>query len=402
MTARVVRPTGRGFLLLDSHPTGCAQSVADLWSQVRAADRSRGPVALIIGSSAGYGLAATLAGLARYGIRGVGVCYEKPWTDRRTASAGWYRTIATSQLAVHVGAHMEFVNADCFADATKTEVLDRITQRFGPVDYLIYSVAAPRRVDPVSGKTYRSVIKPIGQAYRTKTLVFGDDGAPLVREIEVPAAEGADVEETVKVMGGEDWARWIDALAERGLLRPGFQTVALSYIGSELTSAIYRKGTIGAAKTHLEQTATTLDARLTNGCGGRALISVNGAAVTQSSTAIPGIALYVGLLRGVMGAAMYSPIEQFVDLWDQLVGTTRLELDNHHQIRLDQRELAPDVQAEVAARWRAATSDTITEFADVDWFRDEVRRLYGFAVPGVDYDQGVDPHPAWPSAPMAL
>lgn len=369
-----------------------------MWSQVRAVDTSRNPVALIIGSSAGYGLAATIAGLARYGIRGVGVCYEKSWTDRRTASAGWYRTVATSQLAAHAGAHMEFVNADCFADATKTEVLDLITQRFGPVDYLIYSVAAPRRVDPVSGKTYRSVIKPIGQAYRTKTLVFDDDGAPLLREIEVPAAEGADVEETVQVMGGEDWARWIDALAERGLIRPGFQTVALSYVGSELTSAIYRKGTIGAAKTHLEQTARTLDTRLANTHGGRALISVNGAAVTQSSTAIPGIALYVGLLRGVMGAAMYSPIDQFVDLWDQLVGTTRMELDDHDQIRLDQRELAPDVQADVAARWRAATSDNIADLADVDWFRNEVRRLYGFAVPDVDYDQEVDPNPPWPSA----
>ncbi|MGH3831447.1 MAG: enoyl-[acyl-carrier-protein] reductase FabV [Pseudonocardiaceae bacterium] len=402
MTTRVIRPTGRGFLLLDSHPAGCAQSVADMWSQVRAADTHRNPVALIIGSSAGYGLAATIAGLARYGIRGVGVCYEKSWTDRRTATAGWYRTIETSQLAARAGTHMEFVNADCFADATKTEVLDLITQRFGAVDYLIYSVAAPRRVDPVSGKTYRSVIKPIGRAYRTKTLVFDDDGAPLLREIEVPAAEGADVEETVKVMGGEDWARWVDALAERDLLRPGFQTVALSYVGSELTSAIYRRGTIGAAKTHLEQTATTLGARLANNHGGRALISVNGAAVTQSSTAIPGIALYVGLLRGVMGKAMYSPIEQFMDLWDQLVGTTRLDRDDHDQIRLDQRELASDVQAEVTTRWRAATSDNITELADVDWFRDEVRRLYGFAVPGVDYDQEVDPNPPWPSAPMAL
>ncbi|MGH3718231.1 MAG: enoyl-[acyl-carrier-protein] reductase FabV [Pseudonocardiaceae bacterium] len=399
MTTRIIRPTGRGFLLLDSHPTGCARIVADMWSQVRAVDTHHRPVALIIGSSAGYGLAATIAGLARYGIRGVGVCYEKSWSARRTATAGWYRTVATSQLAAQAGTHMEFVNADCFADATKTEVLDLITQRFGPVDYLIYSVAAPRRTDPVSGHTYRSVIKPIGQAYRTKTLVFDDDGTPQLREIEVPAAATDDVEATVKVMGGEDWARWIDALEERGLIRPGFQTVALSYIGSELTSAIYRRGTIGAAKTHLEQTATILDARLVHSHGGRALISVNGAAVTQSSTAIPGIALYVGLLRGVMANTMYSPIGQFVDLWDQLVGTTRLELDDHGQIRLDRRELAGDVQADVTARWRAATPENIADLADVDWFRDEVRRLYGFAVPGVDYDQEVDPQPPWPSAP---
>lgn len=399
MTARIINPTGRGFLLLDSHPIGCARIVEDMWSQVRAADTHHHPVALIIGSSAGYGLAAAIAGLARYGICGVGVCYEKSWSARRTATAGWYRTIATSHMATKAGTHMDFVNADCFADATKVEVLNLIAQRFGPVDYLIYSVAAPRRTDPVSGNTYRSVIKPIGQAYRTKTLVFDDDGTPLLREIEIPAAEGDDVKATVKVMGGEDWARWVDAMEERGLIRPGFQTVALSYIGSELTSAIYRRGTIGAAKKHLEETATTLNAKLANGHGGRALISVNGAAVTQSATAIPGIALYVGLLRGVMGEAMYSPIGQFTDLWDQLAGTRQMELDDHDQIRLDRRELAGDVQADVTARWQAATPENITTIADVDWFRNEVRRLYGFAVPGVGYNHAVDPNLPWPTAP---
>ncbi|MGB6162881.1 MAG: enoyl-[acyl-carrier-protein] reductase FabV [Pseudonocardiaceae bacterium] len=397
MTTRIINPTGRGFLLLDSHPAGCAQIVADMWSQVSAVDTHHRPVALIIGSSAGYGLAATIVGLARYGICGVGVCYEKSWSARRTATAGWYRTIATSQLATKAGTRMEFVNADCFADATKTEVLNLIAQQFGPVDYLIYSVAAPRRADPVSGTTYRSVIKPIGQAYRTKTLVFDDDGTPLLREIEVPAADGDDVEETVKVMGGEDWARWIDVMRERRLIRPGFRTVALSYVGSELTSAIYRRGTIGAAKIHLEETATTLNVKLADEHGGRALISVNGAAVTQSATAIPGIALYLGLLRGVMGEAMYSPIGQFTDLWDQLAGTKQLELDDHGQIRLDQRELASDVQADVTARWQAATPHNIADLADIDWFRNEVRRLYGFAVPGVNYDQPVDPDLPWPT-----
>jgi enoyl-[acyl-carrier protein] reductase / trans-2-enoyl-CoA reductase (NAD+) len=397
MSTRVISPTGRGFLSLDSHPTGCARIVTDMWSHVRPVGAHHQPVALIIGSSAGYGLAATIAGLARYGVCGVGVCSEKPWSARRTATAGWYRTIATSQLATHAGTRMEFINADCFADATKTEVLNLIAQQFGPVDYLIYSVAAPRRVDPVSGDMYRSVIKPIGQMYRTKTLVFDDDDTPRLQDIEVPAAGSDEVTATVKVMGGEDWARWVDAMAQRGLIRPGFQTVALSYIGSDLTSAIYRRGTMGAAKIHLEQTATTLDVRLSNGHGGRALISVNGAAVTQSATAIPGISLYVGLLRGVMGEAMYSPIDQFTDLWDHLTGTQPMELDEHGQIRLDQRELAPDVQAEVMARWQAATSDNIADLADVDWFRNEVRRLYGFAVPGVDYDQAVDPQLPWPS-----
>ncbi|MGH3801067.1 MAG: enoyl-[acyl-carrier-protein] reductase FabV [Pseudonocardiaceae bacterium] len=399
MTTRVVRPTGRGFLLLDSHPTGCARIVADMWSQVPAVDTGnrRRPVALVIGSSAGYGLAATIVGLARYGICGVGLCYEKSWSVRRTATAGWYRTIATAGLAVKAGTRMEFVSADCFADATKTEVMDLIARRFGPVDYLIYSIASPRRTDPVTGNTYRSVIKPVGQAHHTKTLVFDNDGAPLLQEVEVPAATSDEVEATVKVMGGEDWARWIDAMDQYGLIRPGFQTVALSYIGSELTSAIYREGTIGVAKTHLEETARTLNAKLADSHGGRAATSVNGAAVTQSSTAIPGIALYIGLLHSVLGETMHSPISQFTELWDQLVGAKPMKFDDHDRIRIDRWELANDVQDAITARWKAAAPENITDIADVDWFRNEVRRLYGFAVPGVDYDEPLDPDLPWPT-----
>lgn len=368
-----------------------------MWSQVspvHTGDRRR-PVALVIGSSAGYGLAATIVGLARYGIRGVGLCYEKSWSTRRTATAGWYRTIATAQLALKAGTQMEFVNADCFADTTKTEVMDMIAQQFGPVDYLIYSVASPRRTDSVTGITYRSVIKPVRQAHHTKTLVFDGDGVPLLQEIEVPAAKSDEIEATVKVMGGEDWAGWIDAVEQYDLIRPGFQTVALSYIGSELTSTIYREGTIGIAKTHLEETARTLNAKLADSYGGRAVTSVNGAAVTQSSTVIPGIALYIGLLRDVMGDTMHSPISQLTDLWDQLAGIKSMEIDDHDRIRLDRWELANDVQVAVAARWNAATSENITDIADVDWFRNEVYRLYGFTVPGVDYDEPLDPNLPW-------
>lgn len=399
MTMRAIRPIGRGFLLLDSHPTGCARIVEDMWSQVPAIDAvaRRRPVALIIGSSAGYGLAATIVGLARYGISGVGLCHEKPCSTRRTATAGWYRTIATAHLAAKAGARMEFINADCFADATKTEVMDLIAQRFGPLEYLIYSVASPRRADPVTGNTCRSVIKPVGHAQHTKTLVFDDDGTPLLREIEVPAATSEDIEETVNVMGGEDWARWIDAVEASDAIRPGFQTVALSYIGSELTSAIYREGTIGLAKEHLEETARTLNTKLASSHGGRAVTSVNGAAVTQSSTVIPGIALYIGLLRGVLSDAMRSPVSQLAELWDQLAGPEPMKVDDHNRIRLDGWEFAGDVQAAVAARWQVATSENINDIADVTWFRNEVRRLYGFSVPGVDYDEILDPNLPWPT-----
>lgn len=202
-------------------------------------------------------------------------------------------------------------------------------------------------------------------------------------------------------MGGADWERWITFLADRSCSCGGFTTAALSYIGSPLTAAIYRQGTIGAAKAHLEATARTLDERLGKTVGGRAVTSVNAAAVTQSSTAIPGIALYTGLLRGVLGDTMVNPVGQLVELWDQLTGARPLDLDDEGRVRLDTWELVPAVQDAVAARWSTATSDTITELADLDWFSDEVHRLYGFSVPGVDYTAPVETDVPWP-VPTAL
>ncbi|GAA2664395.1 enoyl-[acyl-carrier-protein] reductase FabV [Streptomyces lunalinharesii] len=404
MTERVIdRPRSRGFLFLDSHPAGCRQLVSDMWEAVPAPATpppADGPVALVIGSSAGYGLAATLAGLKRAGIRGIGVCFEKPGSARRTATAGWYRTAATAELAREAGRDMVFLNGDAFSDALKEQVADLVAERFGgKLDHLIYSVAAPRRTDPETGTTYASVLQPIGAASRTRTLVFDGEGAPEVKEVRTAPATEEDIAQTVAVMGGADWERWIDHLAGRGLLAEGFSTAALSYIGSSLTEAIYRKGTIGAAKAHLEGTARTLDKRLSELVGGRAVTSVNGAAVTQSSTAIPGIALYVGLLRGVLGAQLVPPTAQLSELWDQLTGARPLDLDAEGRVRLDGWELTPQVQAAVAERWQRATTENIAELADLDWFHGEVHRLYGFAVPGVDYAAPVATEVAWPQEP---
>ncbi|MEV0561780.1 trans-2-enoyl-CoA reductase family protein [Dactylosporangium sp. NPDC050588] len=396
MAARVVSPTGRGFLLLDAHPVGCFRSVTDMVAQIPAPQGQPSKLtALIIGSSAGYGLAATLAGLVRHGLQGVGVAFERP-PGRRTATAGWYRTIATDAVAAEVGSDFTFVNADAFADTTKDEVLDLLQKRFGQVDVLVYSVAAPRRTDPRTGTTFQSVIKPLGQAHTTRTLEFDADGTATLRDVTAAPAGEQEAADTVQVMGGEDWSRWVTALQDRGMLRDGFRTVALSYIGSGLTSAIYRDGTIGAAKLHLERTAKELDERLA-GHGGRALTSVNGAAVTQASTAIPGIALYVSVLRAVLGDALQSPVEQSVQLWDQLTGAAPLDLDEQGRLRLDRWELDPAVQAAVAERWHAITPETIAEVADVDWFRAQFRGLYGFDVPGVDYAAPVDPDLEWPA-----
>ncbi|MEU6973960.1 enoyl-[acyl-carrier-protein] reductase FabV [Kitasatospora aureofaciens] len=400
MSERVLTPRHRGFLFLDSHPAGCTRLVEDMWQACPGAaelPEGDGPVALIIGSSAGYGLAAAVAGLKRAGIRGIAVSYEKAPSGRRTATAGWYRTVATADLARAAGRDLVFLNGDAFSDPMKDQVAELIEQRFGGrLDYLVHSVAAPRRTDPDTGTTYASVLKPIGRANRTRTLVFDDQGVPEVREVETGPAEGDDVEQTVAVMGGADWERWIDHLAGRGLLGEGFATAALSYIGSPLTAAIYRQGTIGAAKLHLEATARTLNERLGRAVGGRAVTSVNGAAVTQSSTAVPGIALYTGLLRGVLGEDMVPPVRQLACLWDQLTGAAPLVPDEEGRIRLDGWELADDVQAAVAERWEAATTETVAGLADLDWFRAEVRRLYGFSVPGVDYSAAVATDVPWP------
>lgn len=400
MSERVITPRSRGFLFLDSHPAGCARLVEDMWQAAPAPERAPdgAPVALVVGSSAGYGLAATIAGLARAGIRGIGVCFEKAPTERRTATAGWYRTAATAELARQHGHEMVFLNGDAFSDEMKDQVADLLRERFGRLDHLVYSVAAPRRTDPDTGAVHASVLKPIGEAYRTKTLVFDGDGTPEVKVVETPPAEGDDIAQTVAVMGGADWERWVDHLADRGLLADGFTTAALSYIGSPLTDGIYRQGTIGAAKSHLEATARTLNERLGKLVGGRAVTSVNGAAVTQSSTAIPGIALYVGLLRGALGEAMVPPIAQLADLWDQLTGARPLEVDEDGRVRLDAWELNSAVQAAVTERWETATTETISRLADLDWFHAEVQRLYGFAVPGIDYTAPTATQVPWPEA----
>ncbi|WP_406052531.1 enoyl-[acyl-carrier-protein] reductase FabV [Kribbella sp. NBC_00889] len=389
MSERVIKPLGRGFLFLDSHPAGCAQVVRDLAGQVerRAPERR---TALVIGSSSGYGLAATIAGLARYGIDGIGVSFEKAPTARRTATAGWYRTAETAVLAAEFGRDFRFINADAFADTTKDEVLGLIAERFGGVDHLIYSVAAPRRVDPRTEETFQSAIKAIGAPHTTKSLAY-EDGQPVLQEVGIEVATEDEIAQTVKVMGGEDWARWISALDERGLLKPGFTTVALTYIGSELTGPIYRQGSIGAAKADLEQTAVTLAKD-----GVKAMTSVNGAAVTQASSAIPGIGLYVSLLHKVLGKELQTPVQQSVALWDQLTGETPLDLDDEGRIRLDRWELADDVQAAVRAQWESATQDNIADVADTTWFLAEVRRLYGFDVPGSDYEAPTEVDVTWP------
>jgi enoyl-[acyl-carrier protein] reductase/trans-2-enoyl-CoA reductase (NAD+) len=401
MAPRVITPSGKGFILLDSHPVGCEHSVRDLAAavpQLPARDRARRPVALVIGSSAGYGLAITVAGMVRHGITGLGICRENA-PGRRTGTAGWYRTAATAGLATAVGSDFTFLNADAFSDETRDQAASVLAGRYGPVDYLIYSVAAPRRTDPDTGVTHSSVLKPVGHAAAMRTLSFSAQGEPALREVVIEPASPDEKAATVAVMGGADWERWVTALAARGLLAAGFRTVALTYIGSELTAPIYRQGTIGVAKMDLEATASTIT-KGRHGAG-QGWTCVFGAAVTQASTHIPGIALYISLLRAVLGDALQSPAEQAVQLWDQLTGTAPLDTDEDGRIRLDRWELDPAVQAEVARRWDAVTPDNIGELADTGWFRSQFRALYGFDIPGIDYTAEAETDIPWPGATQA-
>ncbi|MET7548382.1 enoyl-[acyl-carrier-protein] reductase FabV [Streptomyces sp. NPDC005246] len=397
MSLREIKPGNRGYLYVNSHPTGCKAVVDRMWQRTPEPPGDRpGPVALVIGSSAGYGLAATLVGLRAHRMRGLGIAFEAAATERRTAGAGWYRTARTAELAAESGADFTFLNGDAFSDGVKDEAADRLAAGFGKIDLLIYSIAAPRRTDPLTGEVHHSVIKPLGTDYRAKTLVF-EDGVPQIGELHLQAADAAERDATVQVMGGADWQMWIDALQSKGLLADGFQTVALSYVGSDITAPIYRAGTIGAAKQHLEDTARAINTQLKG--TGHAYTVVAGAAVTQASTAIPSIALYTSILHRVTGDSWQTTVDQAAALWNRLAGDAELDLDDQERIRLDDWEMNPGVQAAVRATWDQVDADTIATRAETGWFRDQVGQLYGWDVPGVDYGVAAETAVPWPVSP---
>ena len=348
----------------------------------------------MIGCSSGYGLAAAVAGIFGYQASVVGLCYERPATARRSASAGWYRT---GTLASRAGSQFEAVNGDCFDPAVRAAVLDRAAARLGQVDILIYSVAAPRRTDPATGQSYQSAVKPIGASYRARNLTYSAGKRRPCARRSSSRADAAEITSTVKVMGGEDWADWVTDLAGHGLAAPGFRTVALTYIGSDLTAPIYRQGTIGRAKDHLEATAGELRGGVLAGSGGTAMTSVNCAAVTQSSLAIPGISLYLSLLREVAGDDMESEVCQSVRLWDHLTGRASATVDERGRLRLDDWELAPDVQARLRERWTGTDAEVLSQLSDPEWFGTRLQRLYGFGVDGIDYSQPVEVDLPWPA-----
>jgi len=386
----VQNPRIFGFISTSAHPAGCAAELERQVAIARAgAPAPTGGRALILGSSMGYGLAARAVATFRYGMDTVGVAFERPGKGKRTASAGWYNTAAFHRLAAAAGRRAPTFIGDAFAHLTLDEVCDHL-RATGPVDLFIYSLAAPRRTDPVTGETFSSTLKAVGQPATTKIL---DTRSGEIDEAVFETATPEEVRHTVKVMGGEDLERWTLALLDRDLLAREAKVLAFSYIGPAVTHAIYRDGSIGQAKKHREATCQRLDRRMAETVGGWCRTVVAKSIVTQSSAAIPAIALYIGLAFRVMKemGLHEEAIHQMVRLFDeQLVGGGEPAVDDAGRIRLDDWELREDVQAEIARRWNAVTSDNSRELCDVDGYRADFLRLFGFGVEGVDYDEPVD------------
>ncbi|ABQ06478.1 MULTISPECIES: enoyl-ACP reductase FabV [Flavobacterium] len=381
----IIEPRMRGFICLTAHPAGCEQNVKNQIEYIK----SKGAIAgakkvLVIGASTGFGLASRITSAFGSDAATIGVFFEKPPVEGKTASPGWYNSAAFEKEAHKAGLYAKSINGDAFSNEIKRETLDLIKADLGQVDLVIYSLASPVRTNPNTGVTHRSVLKPIGQTFTNKTVDFHTGN---VSEVSIAPANEEDIENTVAVMGGEDWAMWIDALKNENLLAEGATTIAYSYIGPELTEAVYRKGTIGRAKDHLEATAFTITDTLKS-LGGKAYVSVNKALVTQASSAIPVIPLYISLLYKIMKEEGIHEgcIEQIQRLFqDRLYNGSEVPVDEKGRIRIDDWEMREDVQAKVAALWKEATTETLPSIGDLAGYRNDFLNLFGFEFAGVDY-----------------
>ena len=393
----IIAPKIRGFICTTAHPQGCARHVAEQIAVVKQRGiNAQGPKkVLVIGASTGYGLSSRIAAAFGSNAATIGVFFEKPAEADRCGTAGWYNSAAFEKEAAAAGLYARSFNGDAFSDAMKAEVCAAIKKDLGQVDCVIYSLASPRRTDPKTGETYKSVLKSIGEPYTNKNL---NTTSGVVDEVSIQPAEGDDVAHTIAVMGGEDWQMWIDALLAENLLAPGTQTVAYSYIGPELTWPIYKNGTIGAAKEDVERTQRALDEKLAP-LGGKAWVSVNKALVTQASSAIPVVPLYISLLYKVMKAdgTHEDTIEQMDRLFRERLYNGNPQPDEAGRIRVDDWEMTPAVQALVAERWQQVNTENLADLADFEGYQSSFLRLFGFGLKGVDYAAETDPNVAVPS-----
>jgi enoyl-[acyl-carrier protein] reductase/trans-2-enoyl-CoA reductase (NAD+) len=384
-----IEPRTRGFICLTSHPVGCEQNVINQIEYVKSKGKIEGAKkVLVLGSSTGFGLASRITSAFGSDASTIGVFFDKAPTEGRPASPGYYNTAAFEKQAHEAGLYAKSLNGDAFSNEIKQQVVDLIKEDLGQIDLVIYSLASPVRTHPNTGERFKSVLKPIGETFTNKTVDFHTG---VISEISIAPAEGDDIKNTVTVMGGEDWKMWIDALQAENLLSEGAKTVAYSYIGPDVTKPVYRNGTIGAAKDDLEKTAFDITDDLKS-INGKAYVSVNKALVTQASSAIPVIPLYISLLYKVMKEKGIHEgcIEQIQRLYSDRLYGGDLALDEKGRIRVDDWEMYEDVQKEVISLWKSATTENLSEIGDLEGYSNDFYNLFGFKVAGVDYDKDVN------------
>ena len=386
----IIEPRMRGFICLTAHPVGCAQNVKNQINYIKSKGAIDGPKkVLVIGASTGFGLASRITSAFGSGAATIGVYFEKPPKEGKTASPGWYNTAGFETEANKAGLYAKSINGDAFSNEVKQQTIDLIKADLGQIDLVIYSLASPVRTNPNTGVLHRSTLKPIGGTFTDKTVDFHTG---IVSEVSIEPANEEEIENTVAVMGGEDWTMWIDALKAENLLSDGFTTVAYSYIGPAVTEAVYRKGTIGRAKDHLEASAFTITDKLTE-VNGKAYVSVNKALVTQASSAIPVIPLYISYLYKIMkeDGIHEGCIEQIQRLFaDRLYQGGAVPVDEKGRIRIDDWEMKADVQAKVAELWKNATTESLPANGDLAGYKKDFLNLFGFDVDGVDYQADVN------------
>lgn len=387
----IIKPKVRGFICTNAHPEGCAANVREQIAYVKKSGTiANGPKnVLVIGASTGYGLASRITAAFGCGANTLGIFFEKPPTESKTASAGYYNAAAFEKEAHAAGLYAKSINGDAFSQEIKDKTLEILKNDLGKVDLVVYSLAAPRRTDPVTGEVYSSSLKPIGQAYTAKNL---NTDTLKISEVTLQPATEEEILGTVKVMGGEDWELWIKALADADLLAPNFQTVAYTYLGEKITWPIYGKATIGKAKEDLDRAATAINASAAK-LNGKAYVAVLKALVTQASSAIPIMPLYISLLYKVMKeeGTHEGCIEQLYRLFTEGLYTDTPRLDDHKRLRMDNLELNPEVQAKVENLWPQVTEENLFELTDYKGYNADFLKLFGFGVQGVDYEADISP-----------
>jgi enoyl-[acyl-carrier protein] reductase / trans-2-enoyl-CoA reductase (NAD+) len=392
----IIKPMIRNNICMNAHPRGLAVETQRQIDYVTSQEKLNGPQrVLVIGGSAGYGLASRIVAAYSCGAATLNVAFERPASGKRTATVGWYNTEYFEERAKEDGKEVATVYGDAFSDEVKDQVVRLIKESWGSVDLIVYSLASPMRTDPRTGESYRSVLKPIGDAFTARTV---DMMSGEFRTVTVEPATDEEIQATVKVMGGEDWELWIDRLLEEGLLAQGVKTVAYSYIGPDLISRVYREGSIGKAKEHLEATAKGLTAKLA-GTAGSAFVSVNKAVVTRASSVIPVVPLYGVILFRVMKemGVHEGTIEQIYRLFAERLyapenGSSRaIPVDEEGRIRVDDWEMRDDVQQRVKQIFDTVDEHSLREVTDIDSYYGEFLRIHGFGVESVNYDEEIEP-----------